>query len=59
MPTTYVWSTGDVALGRVAAERCGDHVAADYRYVELDGVSHWIPEQAPDALAEAILARAR
>lgn len=57
MPTTFVWSTGDVAIGRVAAERCAQYVEGDYRFVELDGVSHWIPEQAPDELAEAILSR--
>ncbi|CAN5271224.1 alpha/beta hydrolase [soil metagenome] len=57
VPTTYVWSTADIAVGRVAAQRCAEHVAADYRFVELDGISHWIPEQAPDALAEAVLAR--
>lgn len=57
VPTTYVWSNGDAALARAGAERCGAHVSADYRFVELDGVSHWIPEQAPDALTAAILER--
>lgn len=57
VPTTYVWSTADVALARAGAERCGEHVCADYRFVELDGISHWIPEQAPDALTAAILER--
>ncbi|MEV6232056.1 alpha/beta hydrolase [Saccharopolyspora shandongensis] len=55
VPTTYVWSTEDGALGRAGALRCGDHVAATYRFVQLEGVSHWIPEEAPDALAEAVL----
>jgi pimeloyl-ACP methyl ester carboxylesterase len=59
VPTTYVWSTGDHALGRAGAERCGDFVTADYRFVELPDVSHWIPDEAPDALADAILARTR
>jgi pimeloyl-ACP methyl ester carboxylesterase len=58
VPTTYVWSDQDQAIGPAAAERCGDFVDADFRFVELAGVSHWIPEQAPEALAEAILARA-
>ena len=40
LPTTYVWSTADVALGAAGALRCGNHVAADYRFVQLDGVSH-------------------
>jgi len=57
VPTTYVWSDGDLAIGRVPAEQCAEFVDADYRFVELAGISHWIPEQAPDALAEAIIAR--
>jgi pimeloyl-ACP methyl ester carboxylesterase len=57
VPTTYVWSDGDVAIGRAAAEGCAAHVTGDYRFVELAGVSHWIPEQAPEALATAILDR--
>src|SRR3954467_3533808 len=48
VPTTYVWSDGDVAVGRLAAEACTDQVTGDYRFVELPGVSHWIPEQAPE-----------
>lgn len=57
VPTTYVWGDEDMALGRVGAEHCAEFVSADYRFVELAGVSHWVPEQAPGALAEAILAR--
>jgi len=30
---------------------------ADYRLEVLDGVSHWIPDEAPDALARIILER--
>ncbi|MET1061845.1 MAG: alpha/beta fold hydrolase [Aeromicrobium sp.] len=59
VPTTFVWGTDDMAIGRAGAEACGDFVDADYRFIELAGVGHWIPEQAPDTLAEAIIARAR
>ena len=57
VPTTYVWSDGDVAIGRTAAEACAEFVTGDYRFVELPGVTHWIPEQAPEQLAAAILDR--
>lgn len=57
VPTTFVWSTGDAAIGRAGAQMCGEFVEAPYRFVELDGVSHWIPEVAAPALAEAVLAR--
>jgi pimeloyl-ACP methyl ester carboxylesterase len=57
VPTTYVWSDGDVAVGRTAAEACADQVTGDYRFVELPGITHWIPEQAPEPLAHAVLDR--
>ena len=57
VPTTFVWSDKDVAIGRTAAQACAAHVTGDYRFVTLPGVSHWIPDEAPGPLAEAILAR--
>ncbi|GAA4577062.1 alpha/beta hydrolase [Micromonospora coerulea] len=57
VPTTFVWSEKDVAIGRTAAEACAAHVTGEYRFVALPGVTHWIPDEAPAPLAEAILAR--
>jgi pimeloyl-ACP methyl ester carboxylesterase len=57
VPTTFVWSTADDAIGRAAAEKCAEFVTGPYRFVELDGVSHWVPEEAPDAVADEIIAR--
>jgi pimeloyl-ACP methyl ester carboxylesterase len=57
VPTTYVWSDGDMAVGAVAARACGDHVTGEFEFVALPGVSHWIPDEAPQAVADAILAR--
>lgn len=57
VPTTYVWSTGDPAIGRAAAEGSALYATGSYRFVVLDGVSHWIPDQAPQALADAVLDR--
>jgi pimeloyl-ACP methyl ester carboxylesterase len=54
-PTLYVWSTNDPALGRDAAEATAGHVDGPYRFEVLDGVSHWIPEEAPDALNALLL----
>ena len=59
VPTTFVWGALDQAIGRVPAEACGDFVDADYRFVELAEIGHWVPEQAPDALAAAVLDRVR
>lgn len=57
VPTTFVWSDGDVAVARVGAERTERYVDGPYELVVLEGVSHWIPTQAPRQLAEAVLAR--
>ena len=56
VPTLYVWSTGDAALGRTAAEATAVYVSGPYTYVVLEGVSHWIPESAPDRLSDALMA---
>ena len=58
VPTTYVWSDEDPALGRWAAEHTEQQVHADYRFVVLEGVSHWIPDEHPAELADLVLERA-
>jgi pimeloyl-ACP methyl ester carboxylesterase len=55
VPTLYVWSTGDRAIGRAAAEATSACVAGPYTFEVLEGVSHWIPETAPDQLSEMLL----
>ena len=57
VPTTYVWSDRDGVVGLTAALRTADWVEADYQLVAMKGVSHWVPEQAPRELADAVLAR--
>ena len=57
VPTTYVWSDNDPVVGLTAALRTADWVNADYQLVALKGVGHWVPEEAPGALADAALAR--
>lgn len=59
VPTTLVWSNRDPALGRAQAADSEKYVDAPYEFVELDGVSHWIPQHAPGAVAEAIVNRVR
>lgn len=55
VPTLFVWSDGDTALTRQSTELTHHHVSGPFRYAELRGVSHWIPEEAPEALAELLL----
>lgn len=58
-PTLHVWSDGDTALGPTAAHATGEHVAGPYRFELLHGISHWVPEQAPDRLAALLLEHLR
>ena len=58
VPTTYVWSDGDIALGRTAAELTARFVTGDYTFEVMEGVSHWIPEERPAELAAIIAKRA-
>lgn len=58
VPTTLVWSDGDVALGRTMAEGTAKYVDAPYELVELPG-SHWLLEECPHEVAEAIIRRVR
>jgi pimeloyl-ACP methyl ester carboxylesterase len=54
-PTLFVWSDGDVAITRRGAEDTPKYVRGPYQFVALHGVSHWIPDEVPDRLAELLL----
>jgi pimeloyl-ACP methyl ester carboxylesterase len=56
VPTLYVWSTRDAAIGPQGAALTPPFVTGPYTYEVLEGVSHWIPEEVPEQLA-ALLAR--
>ena len=58
LPTTYLWSTNDVALGRRCAALCERYVTGPYRFEITDG-SHWIPEEQPGLLHDLIVERIR
>jgi pimeloyl-ACP methyl ester carboxylesterase len=57
VPTSYIWGSGDPAFGVEAAELTGSYVDAPYRFVGLEGASHWLPDEAADTLAEVITER--
>ncbi|PTR22994.1 pimeloyl-ACP methyl ester carboxylesterase [Rhodococcus sp. OK519] len=48
VPTLYVWSDRDIAVGAVAAGLTERFVTGPYTFETLSGVSHWIPEEAPE-----------
>ncbi len=55
VPTLYVWSTGDEAFGRVAAEDTAGCVRGPYTFEVLENVSHWVPEMAPVELSAFLI----
>jgi pimeloyl-ACP methyl ester carboxylesterase len=54
-PTLMVWSDGDSAVSRAAVDGNPRWVTGPYRLEVLSGISHWIPDEAPDRLAELVL----
>lgn len=55
IPTLYVWSDGDLALGRRAATGTAEWVTGPYQFEILAGASHWIPDERPTELAQLVL----
>jgi pimeloyl-ACP methyl ester carboxylesterase len=55
VPTLYVWSTQDSAFGPAAAQETGRWVHGPYRFETLQGVSHWVPEEAAETLNHLLL----
>jgi pimeloyl-ACP methyl ester carboxylesterase len=55
VPTLYVWSTEDVALGSTAALGTGEWVEGPYRFEMIEDVSHWVPEEVPELLTGLLL----
>ncbi|MFD7709352.1 alpha/beta fold hydrolase [Streptomyces sp. NPDC059786] len=59
VPTLYVWSTEDISFGPVAARETGQWVKGPYRFETVEGISHWIPEEAPETLNRLLLEHLR
>ncbi|MEU6831978.1 alpha/beta hydrolase [Nocardia beijingensis] len=55
VPTLYVWGTEDAAFGSTAALATEKYVSGPYRFEMLEDVSHWVPEEAPEALTRLLI----
>ena len=49
MPTLYVWSDSDPTMSREGAELTASFVEGPYRFEVLEGIGHWIPEEAAES----------
>lgn len=54
VPTLQVWSDGDTAVNRKGHTLSSQFVDARWRLVALARVSHWIPDECPEELADLI-----
>lgn len=57
VPTLYVWSDKDFALGEAAANDTARFVKGPYRFEVLEGCTHWLLDEAPERIANLILER--
>lgn len=48
VPTLIIWGEADSNMGPVLLERSAATVTGPLRVERLPGVSHWVPEEAPD-----------
>jgi pimeloyl-ACP methyl ester carboxylesterase len=55
VPTLYVWSDQDIALLPKSAHNTARYVTGEFRFEVLSGISHWIPDEQPDKLADLLL----
>lgn len=55
VPTLYIWSTQDLALGETAAVETGAYVKAPYSFEKLEGTTHWLLQEAPNQVSPLVL----
>jgi pimeloyl-ACP methyl ester carboxylesterase len=54
VPTRYVWPSIDGTFGERAARATAEHVTGPYDFVVLDGAGHWVVEQEPRRVVDAL-----
>jgi pimeloyl-ACP methyl ester carboxylesterase len=55
VPTMFIWSTEDGALGPEGARWTEAYVEAPYRFEVIEGVNHWIAESVPERVNALLL----
>ena len=55
IPTLYIWSDHDIALGEAGALATANYVSGPYRFERLHGLSHWLIEEAPSQITSLLL----
>ena len=55
VPTLHIWGDSDIAFGRAATELSAEYVDAPYHLVELEGGTHWIPDEHWDDVSDLVV----
>jgi len=55
VPTLLIWGPLDPAISREAVDGCARYVDAPFRFEDLEGAGHWIPETQADGLNTLLL----
>ena len=55
VPTMFIWSDQDTALGRQGAELTENFVSSDYRFEVIEEVNHWVTEVAAEQVNHLLL----
>lgn len=55
VPTMFTWSDGDTALCIDGAVLTEEYVEGPYRFEVLEGITHWIPDLAPEAMTALLV----
>ena len=55
VPTMFIWSDEDTALGRQGAELTEFFVSGPYRFEVIEGVNHWVTEVAAEQVSRLLL----
>ena len=58
VPVLQVWSDGDIAIRRATVEATSRNAVSEFDFLAFTGVSHWIPDERPEELAQAIIRHA-
>jgi len=56
IPVLHIWGDQDPVFTREATDRSAEHCTGDYHLVELEGGSHWIPDEHWGDVADLLLA---
>jgi pimeloyl-ACP methyl ester carboxylesterase len=55
VPTLGIWSSGDAYLTEEQMIRSGEKVTGSWRYVKVDGASHWLQLDRPDVINKLLI----